>query len=367
MRVLIWATEYMPNIGGLAIMAHSLAVQLKRLGHDVVVISNQCEETLECKVVEMNQIKAHLFPFERALATGNLSLVRSILGQIDALLDHFAPDIVNIHGWMENFSFYQLRSLQKRAIPLCITVHGLWEQIWHELGKQSFALLAKTRAISTVSHAMMQSLLKACEIKHPSMHVIHNGMIPSPFPIQPIPREKELLAVGRLIKAKCFDTAFYAIQLLIGQYPDIRLTVVGEGEQLFSLLNLRDTLGLQEHIRVVGAIRPDRVSDYIDRAKLILVPSTYESFGLTALEAAMRGRPTIASDAGGLREVIEHPTTGLLVEPKNPDALAAAIQQLLENEEQIQRMGQAALLRAKEKFHIETCAQKYIQMYQEIL
>ena len=367
MKVLLWTTEYRPNIGGIAMMSHALAIQMRRLGHEIKVISNRSDGSLECQAMQISQINVYLFPFERALATGNLGVIKSILGQIEALLDAFIPDIVNLHGWRELFSFYQVRIFQKREFPMCLTVHGLWEQASPEWGKQALSLLAKTKAVNTVSHALMQNLLEICKIQHPSLYVIHNGMLPQRALLQPIPRAKEFLAIGRLVKIKRFEIAFYALQSLIGKHPDIRLTIVGEGELLSSLLSLRDQLGLEGRIQMVGAVPPDRVVDYIDQAKLVLISSSYESFGLVALEAAMRGRPTIASDVGGLREVIEHDATGLLVEPENPAALASAMQQLLDDEEKIEQMGKAALLRAQEKFHIEICAQKYLQMYQEVL
>lgn len=81
----------------------------------------------------------------------------------------------------------------------------------------------------------------------------------------------------------------------------------------------------------------------MNEACCVLVPSTYEEpFGLVALQAAQMGRPVIASNAGGLPEIIDHRRTGLLVPPGNPDALATAMLQLLADRAALQTMGRQA-------------------------
>ena len=113
-----------------------------------------------------------------------------------------------------------------------------------------------------------------------------------------------------------------------------------------------------------GFISPHDVHDFFDRSTLVIIPSSYESFSLVALEAALRGRPVVASGVLGLKEVVEDGKTGLLVEPENPSALAAAIHTLLSNPLQMEQMGKAAFERASHLFNIETTTNNYLRMYE---
>ena len=108
------------------------------------------------------------------------------------------------------------------------------------------------------------------------------------------------------------------------------------------------------------------VHAWIDSATVVWVPSSYESFGLSAAESASRGRPVIASRIMGLKEVVEHEKTGLLVEPNNPDALAQATKTVFLHPHLGHAMGLRGSLRAKKLFSIERCAQQYVKMYQNL-
>jgi glycosyltransferase involved in cell wall biosynthesis len=88
---------------------------------------------------------------------------------------------------------------------------------------------------------------------------------------------------------------------------------------------------------------------------LVLVPSRYEAFGLTALEAAQMARPVVATRVGGLPEVVVDGKTGLLVEPDDPVALARAIVTLLQDRGRAERLGRAARERARHAFSLERC------------
>ena len=114
-----------------------------------------------------------------------------------------------------------------------------------------------------------------------------------------------------------------------------------------------------------GFVPPKKVEDFIDQSTLVLIPSSYESFSLVALEAALRGRPVVASRVSGLKEVIEDQKTGLLVEPQNPPVLAAAIDTLLSHPLQMEQMGKAAFERASRLFNIETTTTNYLKMYEQ--
>lgn len=351
MKILLWPSLYFPNIGGLEKMVHSLALALRDRGHEVLVFSNS--KKMDTFYIE--GIPVFTFPFTHALFHYRLSLMHQILSRLSELFNTFSPDIVNIHGWYECYSFYQIRLLEKSRVPVCLTIHGLFEQDYYQT-ENCLKLWRRAQAVSSVSHATVPTE------PHPFLQIIYNGLPLPKTPLQPLPKN-QLLLIGRLTHEKCFHVAFHALKLLLPKHPDLKLTLIGDGPDYEMLSLLRQSLGLS--IDMPGFIPPQDVENYIDRSTLVLIPSSYESFSLVALEAAMRGRPVVASRVFGLKEVIEDQKTGLLVEPQNPAALATAIDTLLCHPLQMQQIGKAAFERASRLFTIETTVSNYLKMYEQ--
>lgn len=355
MKILLWPLQYFPHIGGLEKLVHSLALSLLDKGHEVLVVSNGEKAGSFSKEGVLQNVPVLTFPFAAALFNYQLPLIRQVLADVSALFPAFVPDIVNIHGWIESFAFYQVRVLEKQRVPACLTVHGLLEQKCYRTAN-CLRLWHRVQAVNTVSHAITPSL------PHPFLQTIYNGLSPSKTPLKPLPKNR-LLLIGRLTEEKCFPIAFYAFKQLLPQYPTLQLTLIGDGPDYEALVKLKQSLNLP--IEMPGFVPPHAVESFIDQATLVLVPSSYESFSLVALEAALRARPVIASRVMGLKEVIEDQRTGLLVEPQNPDALAAAIHTLLSHPLRMEQMGQAALERAIRLFTMENTANHYLRMYEQ--
>lgn len=351
MKILLWPTMYFPNIGGLEKVVHSLALSLLDKGHEVLVIANA--ETIATFSIE--EIPVFTFPFINALFSYRLQLVGQILKQVSELVDSFSPDVINVHGWFECFSFYQVRILKKKSIPVSLTIHGLLEQKSYQT-ENCLELWQRAQSISTVSDAISPSL------PHPCLQTIYNGLPLSKTPLQPLPKNR-LLLIGRLTEEKCFHIAFYAFKLLRTQYFDLHLTLLGDGPDYETLFNLKESLHLP--IDMPGFMLPHEIEGFIDQSSLVLIPSAYESFSMVALEAALRGRPVVASNVLGLKEVIDDQKTGLLVEPKDSTALAQAVSSLLLDPLRMEQMGQNAYDRASKLFNMENTVNNYLNMYEK--
>lgn len=363
MKIMFWSTLYLPHIGGLEVMTHHLIQQLKKMQITVQVISNNIKSD-DFERQWFDGVEVHTFPFSRALMNHDVALIKKIIFAVNALVAHFSPDVVSVHGWYECFSFYQVRVFENKNIPICVTIHGLLEQS-HYRTAACLKLWSMAAQINTVSYALIGAL-SAAGFSHAALQVIYNGLPRSKNKIVAAPANNPvLLMIGRLSVEKCFDVAFYALKKLIHRHPFIRLIVVGGGTEFGFLATLKKTLGLDALIEMTDFVPPNRIGDYIDRANVIVVPSYYESFSLVALEAAMHGRPVIASNVYGLKEVVLSGETGILVEPHQPDQLAAAIDQLLSDAGKMKQMGIAARQRADSFFSIEKTAQQYLMMFKK--
>jgi glycogen(starch) synthase len=197
--------------------------------------------------------------------------------------------------------------------------------------------------------------------------VIPNGLGPPPVTPSALPIDApRLLCVGRLSPEKGIDLALSAFASVSERFPRARLIVVGDGPFRSALQRHVLDLGLGARVELLGSVSHEDVFQLLDAATAVLVPSRHEAFGLAALEAAWMARPVVASRVGGLPEVVEDGTTGLLVEPESVDGLAGAIVDLLAHPGTAASMGQAARRRAEARFGGERYADAYDNLYRRL-
>ncbi len=146
---------------------------------------------------------------------------------------------------------------------------------------------------------------------------------------------------------------------------DARLVLVGDGPEYTRTRELVERLGLADAVRYVGVV--DEVAPLLKAADVLLLPSETESFGLVALEAMASGVPVVASDVGGLPEVVEHGVTGFLAPVGDVDAMAGYCLRLLEDCGENSRYGQAARRRAAEHFDYRAIIPRYESIYERLL
>ena len=160
------------------------------------------------------------------------------------------------------------------------------------------------------------------------------------------------------------EEIFEAIKLA-GEKMDLCFIIVGKGTQSEELKTLAVTMGIAEKVIFTGFSK-DMVAVY--RAMDIFVlPSIMEGLGLVLLEALCSGVSVIASDAGGVYSIVKDGATGLLVPPKDPDALSAAIVKLLEDKKLRERLARDGQRLVCENFSLEDMVDKVQQVYKEVM
>jgi N-acetyl-alpha-D-glucosaminyl L-malate synthase BshA len=144
-----------------------------------------------------------------------------------------------------------------------------------------------------------------------------------------------------------------------------RLVLMGDGPELRKTQQLVSDLSLSDKVHFLG--EQDQLEPLLACADLFLLPSEQESFGLTALEAMNCGVPVIATDIGGLPELVIHEETGYLFPIGETDRMAEAAAALLSNQEQHSRFGRNARDRAIEGFNANRIIPQYEAFYEEVL
>jgi phosphatidylinositol alpha-mannosyltransferase len=174
-----------------------------------------------------------------------------------------------------------------------------------------------------------------------------------------------VLYVGRIEARKGIPYLLEAFRTVQQQEPDARLVIVGEGGLRTKYMAMADQMGLRD-VEFPGYVSPERLPSYYQRADVFVSPSTVnESFGITLLEAMSARAPTIATTINGSNTLGEDGVTGLLVPPKDAEALATSIMRLLDDRPLASQLAAAAQERAR-LFDWEKVAQRLLGYYEEL-
>ncbi len=181
------------------------------------------------------------------------------------------------------------------------------------------------------------------------------------------PGDVVVATVGRLVREKGYPELFDAAAALVGRVPGLRVAAIGPDEP-----DKGDALGPDDRaraaragVRFLGERRDvERLYPGID---VFVLASHREGFPRAAMEAAAMGVPVIATDIRGCRQVVDHGRTGLLVAPRDPAALGAAIEELVGDAERRAAMGAAAAAKARREFDQQTCIDRTLATYERVL
>ncbi len=229
-----------------------------------------------------------------------------------------------------------------------------------------------------VSQKVEEKMIKARVVSPQKSIVIYNGIDINKFKFQDEEKRKEirekfnlkesnkvLISVGRLFKAKGYPYLIEAIKILKEKYPEIVLLILGEGEEREKLEKLIRKDNLDKNIFLLG--RKENVADFLNVADVFVLSSLWEGFPNVILEAMACGLPVVATNVGGVEEIIEDNVSGFLVEPKNPSALAKKIEFVLNlNSGKRKEIGKKGRKTIEEKFSLGKMIKSYENLYEKL-
>ena len=279
------------------------------------------------------------------------------------ILQRFQPDVVHCHLFRATLVGAPLA--KAASVPVVLeTYHG--REAWRQGTLKGNFVVDRfvshyVDRIIAVSEAAAHFLVEAKGIPEQKITVIPNGRNLRTFtPSNPqhgtairrqlrIPETAPLLGVvGRLEAQKGHCFLLEALPLILAEFPDTRLLLVGEGRLQSALEAQVEQLGVRDAVIFAGFQRD--VPSYIDVMDVMILPSLHEGMPLTAIEAAAMAKPMVATAVDGTVEVVQHGITGLLVPPAMSAPLAEAILTLLRQPELTQQYGRAARERALKQF-----------------
>ncbi len=369
--------------GGIAVWTHALAGALAAEGHEVTVVT-RAKSTDPCagfELADAGGVWVHRVADRPARRSGRPSGSSAGLPASVANPALAAAEEVARIAPRRQFDLVMgpLWALEPAALvggpwPVAVSLHTACAQMtgfkpeWSEDYRRAHVdrvvagerrLLAHAPHVLANSRAAARDIAAALELPdllHRAV-VIPHGLPDLARGVRPAGRDGgvEVLFVGRQERRKGVDVLLDAAPILLQAAPDARLTLVGEevtGEEPWQEAFLQRHLGAPwlTRVRFEGALPREALLAHYAACDVVVVPSRYESFGLTALEAMIFAKPCVASDAGGLCEVVAGEETGLLVPPNDPAALAAALLRLVQDAALRKSMGVAARRRYESQF-----------------
>src|SRR5215213_1056860 len=214
----------------------------------------------------------------------------------------------------------------------------------------------------------LRGLLLSNGVEENRLHLIPPGVNPSLFegpfedPFEGMGRPR-VLFVGRLAPQKGVRALVAAAALI--EHPSAQVLLVGDGPEREALERDAERIGVDDRVRFLGFFAHDRLPAAMAHADLLVLPSVYEELGTVLLEAMYAGLPIVASRTGGIPDVIEDGSNGLLVEPGDPEALARAIDRVFAERALAYRLSEGAQERGKD-YDWEVLAGRILEVYRGV-
>ncbi|MCJ7811413.1 MAG: glycosyltransferase family 4 protein, partial [Dehalococcoidia bacterium] len=333
-----------PPGGGSQVVPFELADALAKAGHHVDYVAVAPGST--------GREMKHAHPLYISMEPGSPAFPNGLLFPLYQYLKtrRMLREYDVIHCDAHNAAFYALHKTMlgsDQTLAVTIYTSGIPRHFWQRRSffePYLFLALKLADLVVCPSDYSRANVSVAYGIPLSKTRPLHGG-VPSSFlgrnTCRDAKRTSTLLFCGRLNGPRPFKT----LDILLTAMPrilrrhSVELRIIGTGPRLEEYAALARKLGIEEEVHFLGFVDPSEMGAHYGRADLFVLPSRMENFPLVILEAMASGLPVVATDVGGVPELVEHGETGLLVPPNDPDALADAINDLLDDPDEMEQMG----------------------------
>lgn len=381
-----------------AVYVHDINRHLVRRGHAVRVVTPQSGGSAARESFDGVEVVRFPLAVPEDLSYGHVAQTRvSALGSLKRLAvmarymmrqrgtaiaegRAFRPDIVHAH-WAIPTGLAAVSAADALGVPCVITMHGGDVYVNREQGYDFPTrwyirpvlrwTLGHAAALTAITEDCRRHALR-CGAHDERIHTIFNGADLRRF--SPLPQGASdplrqrfgphmVFACRQLIPRKGVRFLIQAAAELKPRFPDLKLVLAGDGIERSELERLALDLGIGDDTTFLGWVANADLPDWYRAAAVSVIPSLEEGFGIPAAEAMGCGVPVVASDAGGLPEVVRDGVTGRVVPQGDAGALASAIGELLSDDAMRARMSQAGRERAMRLFNWEVTAQRFEALF----
>lgn len=391
MRVMMLSWEYPPRIvGGISPHVYDISQQLAALGAEVHVVTKATprapDEEVEPSGVHVHRVHLKREPNDFVHEIQLLNDVTEV--RVRQLLEDWRPGgqptLFHAHDWL---SLDAARTLKyEYSLPMVATVHateegrngGIHTEMQRYIHEQEYWLTYEAWRVIVCTNYMKGEVARQFNVPDNKIDIIYNGVIPEKFEFPwseeervafranfAMPHEKIVLYVGRFVREKGIQLLLEAAPAILAMEPDTKFVVVGGGHREKFEKFVRWS-GLEKKVLFTGFMSGRNLLQMYRIAHCAAFPSLYEPFGIVALEAMAAGAPVVASDAGGLKEVVVHDQTGTSHLAGDSGSVAWAVLNVLRNPSRAGELAHAARARLFTDFNWRNIASQTLDVYDRV-
>ena len=382
-RLCIVTHTFLPHVGGIERVVYEQGKRLMRLGFDVTVLTSRMGKT-RSYVVDGIRVRC----YDSLNAAFGLGIPYPIpqFNSFKPFLECVkASDLIHVHGHPYLSSLFAAKLAKLYAKPVVLTQHntfieyegGLWDHIeWLNdavVGKQ---VLKNSDRIVTVSNATKRYVLRL-GADPTRLGVIHNGVDIDRFkPIETLREIKRrqlgiakntpiILTVRRLVYKNGIDTLIESAARAVKQNSELVFLVVGTGPDQTQIQARAAELGVSGNFRLMGFVSDRELPSFYNAADIFVLPSkSGEGLPLVSLEAMACGLPVVATDVGGIREIVP-PQFGIFVPPENPAEMTDAIIEILRSN--LSQLKHDLRTMVEERYSWEKNVERLTKIYEQLI
>ena len=365
MKILMLTWEYPPRIvGGISRVVYDLSQRLIKDGHEVTVVTYKdgdvpyFEDDKGVKVYRVDNYMINPNNFIEWIMQMNFNMVAKA-NEIIAKEGKF--DVIHAHDWLVAYAAKAIKNSYN--IPIVATIHateagrnsGIHDETQRYINDTEWMLTYEASEVIVNSNYMKSELQRLFGLPFEKINVVPNGINLTTFDgierdydfrrRYAMDNEKIILFMGRLVYEKGIQHLIAAMPKILSGYRDAKLIVAGRGGMIDELRAEVDALGIGNKVYFAGYVNGKDVAKMYKIADVSVFPSTYEPFGIVALEAMLAGTPVVVSDIGGLNEIVQHRENGMKSYAGNANSLADSILEILYDHQ----LAQNIVKNAKEK------------------
>ncbi|MCL4263658.1 MAG: glycosyltransferase [Anaerolineae bacterium] len=377
MHIAMFTNTYLPFTNGITRSIHSFRQALEgELGHNVFVFAQGADDYEEPEPFIFRYPSLEI-PFQKYPLTIPVSRF------VDRLMPRLKLDVIHAHH-PAPLGTEAARHARQLGLPLIFTHHTYYQEYGHYLGLPEETgrrvieswiadYMKQCQHIIAPSPSIKQMIETTYGI-HDRLTVIPTGIDTRPYTAADGRAFRQqlnwgddtiLISVGRMADEKNWPTLLDAVAILFARQPHVRLVLLGDGPARHDLEKYSEELGIADRVTFTGNVPFDDVPSYLKAADLFCFASVTETQGLVTLEAMAAGLPVVAVDATGTADAVDHEVDGLLT-PNDSEALAAAMERVLADEELGARLREATAVKAAQ-FDIVTLSQQLVDLYHQAI
>lgn len=380
-KVLILCPIFPPHrFGGVEKIAFELTKKLSR-SIKAYVVTTQLEDGKELplyqnyydinvyRIAKCN-INFPDFNFTEIIHKNTLLLEKAI----KVIKDNPEISVIHAHDWFVGLAAMSLKNIF--SLPLVSTFHGckLLEHQNNLNPKHQYIiqvqrqLLTQSDLVTTYSQFMKDALTKKYSFPTNKIKVFSCGVDECKVPLAKGHNKiKKVLYLGRFAYEKNIENLLKAFKIVVKFIPNCRLILVGKGPLKQQYLEIINSLKIKSYTQITEFISDQKKIDRLYRnVDVFILPSIFEPFGLTVLEAVVRKVPVIISQVGGPVEVIKNNISGLTINPYDPKDIANKIIYLLQNHKIATRLSQNAYKDVIKKYNWQKASNFFEEVYTQI-